>query len=197
MLSSVAGVELEPKPIMAYPAARALRNWLTDVALPAFEGDGAPLVGLDIAAAYVCRNVNYADDGELSEHARGRAIDISGFRRADGSSVSVLDGWRSREHGDLLREVHEGACGIFSTSIGPGQRRPPRRPLPLRLGRAAATLLPAGEGRKLTFAAGAALRPSRPQAMDQGGGLVMCQARSRPRNCYPHAVLAVPTLARR
>jgi hypothetical protein len=22
-------------------------------------------------------------------------------------------------HGDLLREVHEGACGIFSTSIGP------------------------------------------------------------------------------
>jgi hypothetical protein len=119
MLSSVAGVELEPKPIMACPAARALRDWLTDVALPAFEGDGASLVGLDIAAAYVCRNVNYADDGEPSEHARGRAIDISSFRRADGSSVRVLDGWRSSEHGDLLREVHEGACGIFSTSIGP------------------------------------------------------------------------------
>jgi hypothetical protein len=119
LLSSVAGVELEPKAIMACPAARALRDWLTEVAIPAFEGDGASLVGLDIAATYVCRNVNCADDGELSEHARGRAIDISGFQRADGSSVSVLDGWRSSEHGDLLREVHEGACGIFSTSIGP------------------------------------------------------------------------------
>jgi hypothetical protein len=89
------------------------------VAIPAFEADGASLVGLDIAAAYVCRNVNDADDGELSEHARGRAIDISGFRRSDASSVSVLDAWRSREHGDLLLEVHEGACGIFTTSIGP------------------------------------------------------------------------------
>jgi hypothetical protein len=119
LISGVAGVALDPRPTLACPAARALRDWLEDVAKPAFEADGAPLVGLDIAAAYVCRNVNEAENGELSEHARGRAIDISGFRRADGSYVSVLDGWPSPEHGDLLREVHEGACGIFSTTIGP------------------------------------------------------------------------------
>jgi hypothetical protein len=51
--------------------------------------------------------------------ARGRAVDIMRFRRSDGSYVNVLDGWPSPEHGDLLREVHEGACGIFSTTIGP------------------------------------------------------------------------------
>jgi hypothetical protein len=119
LISGVAGVALEPRPTLACPAARALRDWLEDVAKPAFEADGAPLVGLDIAAAYVCRNVNEAEDGELSEHARGRAVDIMRFRRSDGSYVSVLDGWPSPEHGDLLREVHEGACGIFSTTIGP------------------------------------------------------------------------------
>jgi hypothetical protein len=119
LLSSVAGVVLEPRPTLSCHAARALQDWLEEAAKPAFEADGAPLVGLEVAAGYVCRNVNYSEDGEMSEHARGRAIDISGFQRADGSHVSVLAGWDSPAHGDLLREIHQGACGIFNTTIGP------------------------------------------------------------------------------
>jgi hypothetical protein len=118
-LSGVAGVVLEPQPTLSCDVALALQDWLEDVAKPAFEEDGPELVGLHIAAGYVCRNVNYAEEGEVSEHARGQAIDISGFRRADGSNVSVLDGWSSPAHGDLLRKVHEDACGIFNTTIGP------------------------------------------------------------------------------
>jgi hypothetical protein len=118
-LTSVAGVALEPGPTLGCRAATTLHAWLEEAAKPAFAADGAPLTGLDVAADYICRNVNYAADGELSEHAHGRAIDISAFRRADGSRVTVLDGWGSDEHGALLAEIHDAACGRFTTALGP------------------------------------------------------------------------------
>ena len=81
------------------------------------------LVGLDIAAAYVCRTVNYAEKGKLSEHARGGAIDISRFRRADGSVVDVREDWGPSAPGRLLRRLHAGACGPFGTALGPDADR--------------------------------------------------------------------------
>jgi hypothetical protein len=69
LLSRVAGVLLEPQPTLSCHLARALQDWLEIVAKPAFEADGSALVGFQIAAGYVCRNVNYAEEGEVSEHA--------------------------------------------------------------------------------------------------------------------------------
>jgi hypothetical protein len=118
-VGSVAGIALEPEALLDCDAARALEEWLDGVAKPAFgEGESA-LAGLGVAASYVCRNVNYDEDGELSEHARGRAVDISRFARVDGTSIEVLDGWGSEAAGDLLRTVQDGACGIFTTVLGP------------------------------------------------------------------------------
>jgi hypothetical protein len=117
---SVAGVALDPPPVIACPTARRLRDWLEDAAKPAIaEAERTRLVGLDIAAAYVCRTVNYAEDAKVSEHARGRAIDISRFRLADGATISVQGDWDTDERGPLLREIHEAACGIFKTTLGP------------------------------------------------------------------------------
>jgi hypothetical protein len=118
-LTAAAGMRLEPAPELTCRAARTVARWLVEVAKPAFDDDGPELEGLGIAGAYVCRNVNDAADGDLSEHARGRAIDIARFERADGSTISVLDGWASEAHGPLLRAIHEGACGLFGTTLGP------------------------------------------------------------------------------
>jgi hypothetical protein len=119
-LRSVAGVALAPEPTLACEAARALKAWVQDEAGPGFAPLGARLEGLEIADDYACRNRNRAATGKLSEHARGGAIDIAGFRLADGAVVGIADGWTSPRYGAVLRRLHAAACGPFSTTLGPG-----------------------------------------------------------------------------
>ena len=59
-------------------------------------------------------------EGEFSEHSTANAIDLSGFRLADGTSVSVLGDWRSNgAKARFLRDVRDGACRLFSTALSP------------------------------------------------------------------------------
>jgi hypothetical protein len=117
---SVAGVALTPPPTITCETARALATWVSDSARPGIARLRERLVGLDVAAAYVCRNVNRARTGKLSEHAYGRAIDISGFRLADGRTLTVTEGWEDGTAGPALRRIHAGGCGPFGTTLGPG-----------------------------------------------------------------------------
>ena len=52
-----------------------------------------PVVAIDHAGSYSCRRLYGRADGAFSEHATADAIDILGFRLADGTRVSVLDDW--------------------------------------------------------------------------------------------------------
>ena len=118
-LFSAAGVTLEPPPVVACETARALPVWIERGPGPAFAARGSALKALTVVDAYSCRNRNRAANGKLSEHARGRAIDIAAFRLADGRTVSVGDGWGSTEWGPTLRRIHEAGCGAFGTVLGP------------------------------------------------------------------------------
>lgn len=118
-LSAAAGVALEPPALLACGTARALAAWLDGGAKPEFAKAGAPLAALTVVDAYSCRNRNRAAQGKLSEHARGHAIDIAGFRLADGTTVTVGDGWASPTWGAVLRRLHDAGCGPFGTVLGP------------------------------------------------------------------------------
>lgn len=111
---------IDPPAVVACATARALATWLEEVASPAFAVAGADLRSLAVADAYSCRNRNRAATGKLSEHARGGAIDLSGFGLGDGRAVSVLEGWSSADWGATLRRLRAGACRTFSTVLGPG-----------------------------------------------------------------------------
>ncbi len=114
-LASAAGVALEPPATVSCAAAEALGDWLVAVK-PAFP---AGLAAITVVDAYSCRNRNRAKDGKLSEHAFGNALDIAAFRRGDGSTVTVADGWKDGTDGPLLRRLHAAACGPFGTVLGP------------------------------------------------------------------------------
>ena len=58
--------------------------------------------------------------GDFSEHATADAIDIAAFVMADGYSVSVLKDWTGEDKDSrFLRDVRDGACGLFSTVLSP------------------------------------------------------------------------------
>jgi hypothetical protein len=118
-LSEAGGVALEPPATVGCGTARALAAWLAQGPGPGFAGEGEHLEALTVVDAYSCRNRNRAEDGKLSEHAKGNAIDIAGFRLGDGTVVTVLDGWGSAEWGAVLRQSHAAGCGTFGTVLGP------------------------------------------------------------------------------
>lgn len=81
---------------------------------------GTRVAGLEHYGSYACRNVNNAERGRRSQHARANALDVAGFVLADGRQISVRRDWQNGGvEGDFLRQVHEAACGRFATVLGP------------------------------------------------------------------------------
>ncbi|WP_295316500.1 extensin family protein [Roseobacter sp.] len=121
---SVSGVSLSPAAVMDCTTARTLRHFVSVSAIPrvAAEG-GADLVNLRIVGHYACRPRNNRPGARISEHGKGRAIDISEFRLSDGSVISVKRDWNSKKGFRPLREMHRDACGIFGTVLGPQSDR--------------------------------------------------------------------------
>jgi hypothetical protein len=80
---------------------------------------GRNVVRVDHLGAYSCRASTGRHD-QLSEHAYGLAIDISGFRLSDGTSVSVERDWaRSGPKSAFLHHLAHAACGYFSVVLTP------------------------------------------------------------------------------
>ena len=121
-IQSVSGVRLSQAAVMDCKTAKALKTWIDQSAKPAFAGQGG-LRGLRVAAHYACRTRNNQPGGKISEHGRGRAIDISGFQMHSGAEVSVLKGWNAPASRKAMRRVHKGACGPFGTVLGPKANR--------------------------------------------------------------------------
>ena len=119
LVRSVNGVRLSSAGTMDCATANALQDWVHDVASPTLADTGGGLVGLQIMGTYACRNRNNAASGRLSEHGHGKAVDIGGFNLANGGTITVLNGWGTNSYGTLLRRLHDGACGIFGTILGP------------------------------------------------------------------------------
>ncbi|MEH6738785.1 MAG: extensin family protein [Sulfitobacter sp.] len=122
-ISSISGVSLSSTSTMDCGTARALKTWVDRSAKPALSKKGGGLKQIKVAAHYACRRRNNAKTGKISEHGKGRAIDISGFRLADGSEISVLKGWNARSSRKALRKMHADACGPFGTVLGPKANR--------------------------------------------------------------------------
>ena len=119
-VASVDGVKLSQGAIMDCDTAAALHRWVRSGVKPAVGRAGGGVSGLRVAAHYVCRPRNHESGARLSEHGRGRAIDISAIQLADGSEMSVLRDWRDSPYSRALQNMHRAACGTFGTTLGPG-----------------------------------------------------------------------------
>ncbi len=121
-VTSISGVALSRPSTMDCGTAIALNEWVDKTVIPTFKRRG-PVVELQVAAHYACRTRNNQKGARISEHGKGRAIDISGFKMADGEVVTVLNGWRKNPSQKQLIKVWRGACGPFGTVLGPNSDR--------------------------------------------------------------------------
>ena len=61
------------------------------------------------------------EGADVSEHGFANALDVIGFRLADGRTVTLSDGWTDplAPAGRLLRFAHDAGCANFTTTLGP------------------------------------------------------------------------------
>jgi hypothetical protein len=110
-VTSVSGVKLSQGATIDCDTAKALNLWVDRVVQPAFHDQ---VVELKVAAHYICRSRNNVKGAKVSEHGRGKAVDIAALVLANGKVLNVAQNYKA------LRGVHKGACGIFGTTLGPG-----------------------------------------------------------------------------
>ncbi|MFT7060350.1 MAG: hypothetical protein ACJASV_002867 [Pseudorhodobacter sp.] len=119
-VTEVDGVRLSTPATLHCDAAKALKKWVSEGLQPAFGQ--TPVVELRVAAHYSCRPRNNKKGARISEHGKGRAIDISGFKLSSGKELTVLRDYRAKA-GAPIRKAHKAACGTFGTTLGPGSDR--------------------------------------------------------------------------
>ncbi|WP_312847262.1 extensin family protein [Aliiroseovarius sp. M344] len=122
-VTEVSGVKLSQPAVMDCTTAKALNTWVREGVFPAVGRLGGGPSSLRVVAHYACRTRNNKPGAKISEHGRGRAIDIAGVRLKNGAEISVLKGWRDPVKGNVLKKMHKAACGPFGTVLGPNSDR--------------------------------------------------------------------------
>jgi hypothetical protein len=110
-------VAVTPPATLRCSMAEQVANWLRDDVAPTFAETGPPLRVLDNFDSYECRGRNRVRAAALSEHGRADALDVRGFRLADGHEINLTDIGVAK---DLRGKIRASACARFSTVLGPG-----------------------------------------------------------------------------
>jgi hypothetical protein len=120
--SQVGGARLGVNKITCEMAA-ALSLWIEHEVQPlAMKHFGKRVASLGNMGTYDCRDIigNPMWKGVRSQHATANALDISGFKLEDGTSISVLRNWKGTgPKAKFLREAHQRACGYFRVALSP------------------------------------------------------------------------------
>jgi hypothetical protein len=119
------------------PVAAALSVWERQVVEPlAARYLKSPVVRIEIIGSYSCRTRNSKPGAPLSEHAKGNAADIAGFRLKDGRLIMVEQTWRQDgPESDFLHDVRDRSCNLFNAVLSPDYNWEHRNHLHLDLGR--------------------------------------------------------------
>lgn len=119
-ITSVDGVRLSQPATVDCQTATALDHWIRTALKPAVGRQGGGVKSLQIAGSYACRPRNNLAGGKISEHGRGKAVDVAAIVLADGQTLNVERDWGKGQAGQILKTAHRQACGIFGTTLGPG-----------------------------------------------------------------------------
>jgi hypothetical protein len=110
-------VTVTPPATLRCTMAEQITEWVRDDVAPSLAHFGPPLRILDNFDSYECRGRNRMRAAALSEHGRADALDVRGFRLADGREFRLVD---INVEKDWREKARASACARFSTVLGPG-----------------------------------------------------------------------------
>ncbi|MDQ0394709.1 extensin-like domain-containing protein [Labrys monachus] len=115
-------VSLDRSLVLSCSMIPALTQWLAqDVQPAALVNFGSPIVEMTTFGSYSCRRRDNRSVGRMSEHAFANAVDVKGFKLADGRETRIVSGWRgSPQEQAFWRDIAYGGCRRFTTVLGPG-----------------------------------------------------------------------------
>ncbi|WP_076071587.1 extensin family protein [Sphingomonas montana] len=105
--------------------AATLATWEWQVVQPAaIRHFGTRVATIDDFGTYSCRRIGggrrAGATAGWSEHSAANAVDIAGFRLTDGRRVTVVGDWTGTgPKAAFLRDVRDGACRLFATTLSP------------------------------------------------------------------------------
>mgnify|MGYP001806399486 CR=1 FL=1 len=121
--------------VVSCPMARTIGRLEAEVVQPAARARfGQGVRRIHHAGTYDCRvrrtqtkvaaSLGGSRGGRLSEHSKGRAIDIMAFELDDGTMVSVKRDWRGQgAKSAFLQEVARASCSVFNVTLTPNHDR--------------------------------------------------------------------------
>ena len=117
-VSGFDGIRLRPPAPMTCQMAISMAIWMRDSVIPeARDRFDQNVAEINQISTYACRA---RPSGRLSEHAFGNAMDVSGFRLADKTLISVESDWHNRgRKGSFMRAVAKESCQYFSAVLTP------------------------------------------------------------------------------
>lgn len=97
---------------------------------------GLAVTRVDHLGSFACRNIYGREKAARSQHASASALDIAGFRLADGRSINVLRDWpKDNDDARFLRQVRDDACDLFNGVLSPDYNAAHRNHFHLDVGR--------------------------------------------------------------
>jgi len=121
-LRGVGQITLQPVETRCETSLR-IAMWAQHGLQPAAEEIyGQKLKQIDHFSSYNCRPIRTSngDSTRMSTHATADAIDISGFRLADGRRITLKADWNGSEKDQqFLRAARDSSCEWFQTTLGP------------------------------------------------------------------------------
>ena len=97
---------------------------------------GQAVTRVDHLGSFACRNIYGREKAARSQHASASALDIAGFRLADGRSINVLRDWpKDNDDARFLRQVRDDACAMFNVVLSPDYNAAHRNHFHLDVGR--------------------------------------------------------------
>lgn len=113
-------VSLPAKPLLDCAYVLHFSDFIARLAAPLGpQTVRSALVALDTGPGYECRGRNRVHGARISAHGKGIALDVSGFIFEDGRKVAVEAQREAATHA-YFNGFRKGACGWFTTVLGPG-----------------------------------------------------------------------------
>jgi hypothetical protein len=129
-VSAIGTVKLTRPALLTQDMAIRMGRWVNESLQPEAQKQfRQQIAAIDVGGSYSCRNIygkpfggRFA--GRLSEHAFANAIDIGGFKLADGRSVEYLKDWHRKDgSSEFLQATSVSACEMFNTTLTPDYDR--------------------------------------------------------------------------